>query len=342
MSWTLLEVARLVGGRLAGRADLVVDGMASPQFAGPRQLTMIVAPQHMTRLAASAAAAAIVPEGVDAAGRDVIHHAAPYVALAKALETMYPPEPFAPGVHAAAFVHDTARLGEGVRVGPHAIVQRHAVLGDGVRIGAGAYVGRNVKVGAGSVIYPHAALYERVTIGANCIVHAGAVIGADGFGFTRDEGRHRKIPQVGGVVLGDEVEVGANSCIDAGTMEPTRIGSGTKIDNLVQVGHNCEVGERVILCGGVCIAGSAKIENDVTLAGQAGVAGHITVGANATVAAGSGVISDVDPRSVVAGFPQVAMDEWRKTQAALRRLPDLLHEVRELRRRIDELERGRD
>ncbi len=341
MGFPLAAIAELVGGRLAGRGDVVVDGIGSPHACGPRDLTFIMSPGDLPKLTASVAAAAIVPENVECPGRDVVHVKHVYVALAKMLETMYPPERVPPGVHPAAYVDDSAKLGHGVRVGPHAIVQAQAVLGDNVRVGAGAYIGRHVKVGAGTIVFPHAALYERVVVGANCILHAGSVVGADGFGFTRHEGRHKKIPQIGGVVVGDDVEIGANSCIDAGTMEPTRIGSGTKIDNLVQVGHNCVIGERVILCGGVCIAGSAVVENDVTLAGQSGVAGHITIGAGTTVAAGAGVISDVAPRSVVAGFPQLPMEEWRKSSAAARRLPDLLHEVRDLRRRIEELERGR-
>jgi UDP-3-O-[3-hydroxymyristoyl] glucosamine N-acyltransferase len=191
------------------------------------------------------------------------------------------------------------------------------------------------------VLYPHVVLYERVLVGRGCIIHSGAVIGADGFGFTRDEGKNRKIPQVGGVVIGDDVEVGANTCIDAGTMTPTRVGTNTKIDNLVQIGHNVEIGERVILCGGVSIAGSAKIEDDVTLAGQAGVAGHITVGRGSTVAAGSGVISDVESGAVVSGMPHMPLEEWRRAYAALRRLPDLQHELRELRRRVEDLQRPR-
>jgi len=341
MGLSLAAIAELVGGRLAGRADVVLEGVASPTAAGPRDLTFVMSPGDMSKLAASAAGAAVVPENVDVGGRDVVHVRHVYVALATMLETMYPPSRVAPGVHPAAFVDDTATLGERVRVGPAAVVQSGAVLGDDVRIGAGAYVGRNVKVGAGTTLYPHAVLYERVVVGSGCILHAGAVVGADGFGFTPHEGRHKKIPQVGGVVIGDDVEIGANTCIDAGTMEPTRVGKGTKIDNLVQIGHNCVVGERVILCGGVCVAGSAVIEDDVTLAGQAGVAGHVTVGRGTTVAAGGGVISDVAPKSVVAGFPQMPMEEWRKSSAAVRRLPDMLHELRALRRRIDELERGR-
>jgi UDP-3-O-[3-hydroxymyristoyl] glucosamine N-acyltransferase len=341
MGRTLAAIAELVGGRLVGRADVVVEGAASPQAAGPRDITFLMTPGDLPKLLASAAGCAVVPEGLDVPGRDVVQHRRPYVALAKLLEALYPPEHVAPGVHPAAYVDDTATVGERVRIGPHAIVQSGAVLGDGVRIGAGAYVGRNVKVGAGTTIFPHAVLYERVVVGKDCILHAGAVVGADGFGFTRHEGRHMKIPQVGGVVIGDDVEIGANTCIDAGTMEPTRIGSGTKIDNLVQIGHNCVVGERVILCGSVGVAGSARIEDDVTIAGKVAINGHVVIGAGAVVSGRAGVVSDVPPKAVVAGFPQMPMEEWRKASAAVRRLPDLLHEVREMRRRIEELERGR-
>jgi UDP-3-O-[3-hydroxymyristoyl] glucosamine N-acyltransferase len=339
MGWTLAAIAELTGGRLAGRADIVVLGMASIDVAGPTDLTLVTGPQHMPKLAASRAAAAIVPEGAPVPGRDVIHHRAPLVALAKTLATMYPAEPIEPGVDPSAYVHPSAQLGEGVRIGPNAIVQRDAVLGDGVRIGAGAYVGRNVRVGANTALFPHAVLYERVTIGRDCIVHAGAVIGADGFGFTREAGRHRKIPQVGGVVIGDDVEIGANACIDAGTMEPTRVGDNTKIDNLVQIGHNCTIGKRVIVCGAAALAGSTRVEDDATFAGQSATSGHLTIGAGAVVGGQCGVISDVPPGAVVAGTPQVPLEHWRKNQAALRRLPDLMHELRELRQRVDELEK---
>jgi UDP-3-O-[3-hydroxymyristoyl] glucosamine N-acyltransferase len=165
------------------------------------------------------------------------------------------------------------------------------------------------------------------------------VIGADGFGYIRDGGRHRHIPQIGGVAIGDDVEIGANACIDSGTMEPTRIGDNTKIDNLVQIGHNCTIGARVIICGAAAFAGSTRIDDDVTIAGQAATSGHLTIGAGAVVGGQCGVISDVPPGAVVAGTPQVSLDHWRKNQAALRRLPDLMHELRELRQRVDELEK---
>jgi UDP-3-O-[3-hydroxymyristoyl] glucosamine N-acyltransferase len=341
MGLTLAALAELVGGRLVGRADVVVEGAASPQAAGPRDVTFVMTPGDLPKLLASAAGCAVVPEGLDVPDRDVVHHRRPYVALAKALEALYPPEPAAPGVHPSACVDDSASLGDRVRVGPHAIVQRGAVLGDDVRIGAGAYVGRNVQVGAGTTIFPHVTLYERVVVGSRCILHAGAVVGADGFGFTPHEGRHLKIPQVGGVVIGDDVEIGANTCIDAGTMEPTRIGSGTKIDNLVQIGHNCVVGERVIICGSVGVAGSTRIEDGATIAGMVAIGGHVVIGAGATVSGRAGVVSDVPPKAVVGGFPQMPMEDWRRSSAAVRRLPDLLHEVRDMRRRLEALERGR-
>ena len=338
MGWTLASIAETTGGRLAGRGDLVVEGIAPPQTAGPTDLTLVVSAAQLPKLAGSKAGAAIVPEGREVPGKDVIHHRNPYIALARVLETMYPPERVAPGIHPAAFVDPSARLGEGVRIGAHAIVQAEAVLGEGVRVGAGAYVGRHVNVGAQTVLFPHAVLYERVTVGRDCIIHSGAVVGADGFGFTRDGGKNRKIPQVGGVVVGDDVEIGANSCIDAGTMEPTRVGANTKIDNLVQVGHNCTIGERVVLCGGVCIAGSVTIEDDVTLAGRAAVAGHLRIGRGATVGGACGVISDVEPGAVVSGIPHQPHKEWLKSSAAMRHLPDLLREVHELRKRLAQLE----
>jgi len=338
MGWTLAVIAESIGGRLAGRGDVVVEGIAPLHSAGPTDLTLVVGAANLPKLAESRAGAAIVPEGHEVPGRDVIHHRNPYIALAKVLETMYPPERVAPGVHPAAFVDPTARLGAGVRIGPHAIVQANAVLGDGVRIGAGAYVGRQVSVGANTALFPHAVLYERVTVGRDCVIHSGAVVGADGFGFTRDGGRNRKIPQVGGVVIGDDVEIGANSCVDAGTMEPTRIGANTKIDNLVQIGHNCTIGERVVICGAAAIAGSVKIEDDATLAGQSAVAGHLTIGRGATIGGMCGVISDVAAGTVVAGLPHQPHKEWAKSSAALRHLPDLVREVHELRRRLAQLE----
>lgn len=338
MGWTLASIAETTGGRLAGRGDLVVEGIAPPHAAGPKDLTLVVSVANLPNLAESRAGAAIVPEGHEVPGRDVIHHRNPYIALARVLETMYPPERVAPGVHPAAFVDPTARLGEGVRIGPHAIVQASAVLGDGVRIGAGAYVGRQVRVGANTALFPHAVLYERVTVGRDCVIHSGAVVGADGFGFTRDEGKNRKIPQVGGVVVGDDVEIGANSCVDAGTMEPTRIGSNTKIDNLVQIGHNCLIGERVVICGAAAIAGSVTIEDDTTIGGQTAVAGHLKIGKGVMVGGMCGVISDVESGAVVAGLPHQAIKDWRRSAAALRHLPDLLHEVHDLRRRLAQLE----
>jgi UDP-3-O-[3-hydroxymyristoyl] glucosamine N-acyltransferase len=341
MTLTLAELAELIGGRLVGRGDVVVEGAASPHAAGPRDVTFVMTPADLPKLLSSSAGGAVVPEGVDVPGRDVVQHKRPYVALSKTLETLYPPERVAPGVHPTACVDAAATLGARVHVGPHAVVHGGAVLGDGVRIGAGAYVGRDVKIGANSTVFAHAALYERVVVGARCIVHAGAVIGADGFGFTPHDGGHLKIPQVGGVLIGDDVEIGANTCIDSGTMEPTRIGSGTKIDNLVQIGHNCVIGRRVIICGSVGLAGSVTVEDGVTLAGQVGVNGHVTVGAGTVATAQAGIISDVPPKSVVAGFPQMPMEDWRRSSAAVRRLPDLLHEVRDMRRRLEQLERGR-
>ena len=341
MNLTLNAIAELVGGRLAGRADRLVARVAPLRSAGPDDITFVAVAATLPKLAESLAGCAIVPEGCHVPGRDVVHHRNPYAALARVLEALHPSLPAVPGVSEWASVDASVTVPADASVGPFAVVARDVVLGERVVIGPGATIAEGCRIGAGTVIHPRAVLYPRVTLGRDCIVHSGAVLGADGFGFTRDGGRNRKIPQIGGVVLGADVEIGANSCIDSGTMEPTRIGTNTKIDNLVQVGHNCDIGERVILCGGVAIAGSASVEDDVTLAGQAGVAGHITIGAGSIVAAGSGVISNLPPGSRVAGMPHMPVDEWRRAAAELRHLHDLRIEVRRLRKQLDELARER-
>jgi UDP-3-O-[3-hydroxymyristoyl] glucosamine N-acyltransferase len=245
-------------------------------------------------------------------------------------------------VHATAVVDPSARLGAGVHVGPNAVIERDAVIGDGAVVEASCYVGAGSEVGAGTRLYPRVTLYDGVRVGRDCILHSGVVLGADGFGFARVGGRHRKIPQVGGVVVGDDVEIGANSCIDRGTMEPTRIGTNTKIDNLVQVGHNCVVGERVILCGQVGIAGTTVIESDAVLGGQAGVAGHLTIGRGAMAAAQAGIISSVEAGAKVGGHPHMPLPEWLRMQAAMRQLVEMRAELKRLTERVAALDGGSD
>ncbi len=338
--FTLGELAALVGGRVEGDAARRVTGAQPPAAAGAGDITFAFQTKALREAAASAAGAVVVAEGAAVPGHDLLVCRHPNVALVKILEAFHPPRVPAAGVHASAVVAADAVLGPGVHVGPRAVVDERVTLGAGVVIGAGAYVGPDSKIGERTVIHPGAILYALTTVGRDCAIHSGVVVGADGFGYTRAGGRHMKIPQVGGVEIGDDVEIGANSCIDRGTMTPTRIGSGTKIDNLVQIGHNCEIGQRVIVCGQCALAGSTIVEDDDVLAGQVGVAGHLRIGKGSMAAAGTGVTSDVEPGSRVAGHPPMPLEDWRRSQAALRHLPELRSLVRQMQKRIEELERS--
>jgi UDP-3-O-[3-hydroxymyristoyl] glucosamine N-acyltransferase len=333
--FTLDQIADLTGGRVVGDGSRVVTGALPPEAAGPDDLTFAFHAKALRAFLASPARAAVVAEGLVCPDRDIVAHRNPSAALAKILAAFHPEDRPPAGVHPSACVDPSASVSPGASVGPFAVVGPGSVIEDGAIVGAHCAVGAGCVVGAGTRLHPHAVLYDRTVLGRDCVIHSGVVLGADGFGFARAGGRHVKIPQVAGVVLGDDVEVGANTCIDRGTMTPTRIGTNTKVDNLVQIGHNCEIGDRVIVCGQTALAGSTIIEDDCTLAGQVGAAGHLRIGRGSLCAAGTGVTSDLPPGSRMAGHPPMPIRDWRRSQAALRHLPELRAEVRALRRRLD-------
>jgi UDP-3-O-[3-hydroxymyristoyl] glucosamine N-acyltransferase len=339
VGYRLAELAELVGGRVEGNPDRVVEAVRSLEAAGPRDLSFLKDPRYRAQAAASGAGALLVgPSLADAVvlGRDLLVVDDPSYALARLLAVLHPEERRPPGVH------PTAILDPGCAVDPSAHVGPYAVIGAGSRIGAGAAVlafvavGRGCQVGEGAVLHPHAVLYDGTEIGAGSIVHAGAVLGADGFGYATHGGVHHKVPQVGRVVLESDVEVGANATIDRATLGETRIGAGTKIDNLVQVGHNVQVGRHCILCGQAGIAGSARLGNYVVLAGQSGVSGHIELGDGAQVAAKSAALSPVAPRAQVAGIPAIEIGKWRRQAVLLLRLEEMSRRVRALEKKLGE------
>jgi UDP-3-O-[3-hydroxymyristoyl] glucosamine N-acyltransferase len=334
-SFTLGELAGAVGGTVVGDPSRRLTGVAALKAAGPEDLSWAADDRHRNQAERSRAGALLVRSPEDAAGKDAVVVAAPTLALASWLEIFQPPARPPAGVSPGARVHRTARLGRGVSVAAGATVAARACVGARTVLSSGAYVGEGAEIGEDSYVHPNAAVLERCRVGSRCILHAGAVVGSDGFGFVWDGQRHRKIPQVGIVRVEDDVEIGANSCVDRATLGETVIGRGTKIDNLVQIGHNVIVGENAILCGQVGLAGSARLGNRVTLGGQSGVGDHVAMGDGATGTARAGVASTVPEGAVVSGMPAVPHREYLRRKVMVARLPNFVERLEALEKRLE-------
>jgi len=335
----LAVLAEKVGGRVVGDPQRVVRGVATLRRATSDELSFLTNSKYRDLARESNAGVLLVSPGSGLEGRDLLEADEPYLALAEILEIFHPPCRYPPGVSPLAHVAETARLGRDVHVAPFALIDEGAVLGDRVAVESGVVIGRDCRVGEASELRSRVVLYPNTTVGARCIVHSGVVLGSDGFGFATHEGRHRKVPQMGRVVLEDDVEIGANSTVDRGALDETRIGSGSKLDNLVMIAHGVQVGSDCMLIAQTGIAGSTRIGDGVTFAGQSGAAGHLEIGSKSVVAAKSAAFKDVAPGSFVAGIPAVDHREWKRAQAAMRRLPEMARELRTLRRRLSELEK---
>lgn len=337
MTKTLEELARIVGGTVLGRENPEISGVTNIEDAGPADITFAVQP-HIEKAFCSQAAAVIVPEEVTASPKPAIRVGNPRIAFARLLALFTPPPAVKRGVHPAAIIGANVRFGENVAIMAYAVVADNVVVGDNTVIYPHAYIGEDAELGSDVVINPNVAIYHRCKIGDRVIVHSGTVVGSDGFGFVPIGGRHHKVPQVGNVIIEDDVEIGANVTIDRATTGSTVVRRGTKIDNLVHLAHNVVIGENCFLVALTGIAGSAKVGNNVTFAGQSGSAGHLTIGDNCVFAAKSGVAGDVPPNSCYAGFPARPHREWLKAEAGARRIPELVKKVQALEARIAELE----
>jgi UDP-3-O-[3-hydroxymyristoyl] glucosamine N-acyltransferase len=336
---TLKEIAERLGGEATGPAELVISGASSYESAGESDIAFVDNARLLGAAEQSRAGALLVARDIASSTKPLIRTDNPRLAFAQALEWFQPRRRPDPGVHATAVVGAGAELGKGIYVGPYVVIGERARLGVGVEVHAGTSIGDDAELGENTIVYPGVSVYRGVRIGARCIIHSGCVIGADGFGYARDgDGRHVKVPQVGTVIIGDDVEIGANSTIDRATTDATTIGSGTKIDNLVQIGHNCRVGRNCIICGMVGLSGSVVIGDGAVLAGQAGIADHITIGKGAIVAAQAGVTADIPDCTMVSGYPARPHRDQLKLEAAMRKLPEALAELRDLRKRVAELE----
>ena len=328
----LQELADRLGGRVIGDASRRVDKVAALADAGPSDLSFLANPKYLDQARRTSAGAVLVAPGVDLPGVTLLVVADPYLALASVLEILHPSQRHAAGISPDAVIGDGCIFDNDVAVMSGAVLGERCRVGAGSVVMAGAVLGRHVRIGRDSTIHPNVTIYDECVVGDRVIVHAGSVVGSDGFGFARDGGRHRKIPQVGNVVIQDDVEIGANVTIDRGTLGSTVIGRGAKIDNLVQIGHNVQVGEDTILVAQVGISGSTRLGKGVTFAGQSGAVGHIDVGDGAMVGAKSAVTRDVRPGAFVIGHPAIEARLWKRASALFAKLP-------EIGRRLSRLER---
>ena len=328
----LAELAARLGAELAGDAAVKVSGVRPLDEAGPSDLSFLHNSKYVAEARRSKAGAILVADPNLAPGHNLLVMAHPYLGLARALELFYPTQ----GIHPTAAVHPEARLGEGVSVGAQAVIEAGCSIGAGTIVGPGVVLGRDVTVGEGCRLHPRVVVRHGCRIGNRCILQPGVVIGGDGFGFATVDGVHHKVPQVGIVVIEDDVEIGANSCIDRATLGETRIGRGTKIDNLVQVAHNVQVGEGSLLVAQVGISGSTSLGHHVIMAGQSGAAGHLTIGDRVIVGAKSAVIKDVAPGQFVTGYPAQPHRDWLKMNVRLRQLEKLEKKVARLEAMLDE------
>ncbi len=340
MAYTLGELAQLLGGELRGPAEVVIHGLASVEQATPRDLAFIAHKKYYRLAAASRAAAFLVaPEWADVA-RPVIVVAQPYLAYAQVAALFAPPRPRWPGVSPQAHVGEGVSLGVEVSVAPFAFIGDRVKLGDRVTIGPGCVLGQEVEIGADTYLYPHVTILDRCRVGERVIIHSGTVLGADGFGYVPTPEGHYKIPQLGMVVIEDDVEIGANCTIDRAALGETRIGRGTKIDNLVQVGHNVVIGEHSILVAQVGIAGSTKVGRRVVMGGQVGVVGHIEIGDGAQLGAKAGVHHSIGPGQVVLGAPARPYKEFLAISAVMAKLPQMYQKVKKLEQQLAALHAG--
>lgn len=343
MNLTIRELAIICDATaIEGNADVVITAAADIKTASKQQLTVLSDPRYAQFLPASEASACIVrpetlPQQVPA-GMSLLLCSDPEISFIQAVNALHPAKKFPAQVATQVAIAPSALLAEDVYIGPFVSIGEHSVIGQGCVLLNGAYIGNNVKLGANCCIHPNVVIYDDTELGDNVVIHAGSVIGADGFGYKNRNGQHIKVPHVGNVVLGDHVEVGANTCIDRGACGSTTIGAGTKIDNNVQIGHNNTIGKNVIICGQTGISGSCVIEDYAILAGSSGVADHVTIGRQAVVMARSGISSDVKPGMQVFGSPAKERKVAWKELAALGKLPELLKQVKELEKRLHALE----
>ncbi|HLL14735.1 MAG TPA: UDP-3-O-(3-hydroxymyristoyl)glucosamine N-acyltransferase [Pyrinomonadaceae bacterium] len=339
----LSELARLTNATVEGASnDIEIKGAAGLDEAEAGHVAFLANPRYTPRVQTTRASAVYLAGGVEAGRADiaVLRTPDPYLAYTRALRLFHPEPDFAPFVHPSAVIDPSARVAERVHIGACVIIGREVEIAAGVRIYPNVTIYDGVRVGEDSTIHSGVALRAGTQVGARVIIHNNVVVGSDGFGYAKDEERRwLKIPQTGRVLIADDVEIGAGTTIDCASVGETRIARGAKIDNLVQIGHSCTVGEDTLLCAQVGLAGSSHIGNRVILAGQAGVAGHLTIGDDCVLTAKSATSHDVPPGKMLSGIPAFDNRDWLRSTAAFRRLGDMQRTIRQLEARLAALEK---
>lgn len=337
----LSELVRTFGGELIGGADVAITGVGTLTGAGPTEITFLSNSKYRALLPGTRAGAVILhaqDQDATALPRIVTHN--PYAYMAKVLALFHPLERPAPGIHATAVVDATATIAPDATIGPHAVIAKLAVIGANAVIGAGCHIGAAARIGPGTVLHPGVTVYHGCTLGARGIYHSGVVIGADGFGIAQENGQWHKVPQIGCVVIGDDVEIGANTTIDRGALEDTVIEDGVKLDNQIQVAHNVHIGAHTAIAGCVGIAGSAVIGKHCMIGGAAMILGHLRIADGTTISTGTLVTKSIEtPGTYSAMWAAMPHREWLKGVAQLRRMDELTRRLRELEEKIQALER---
>ncbi len=334
MSFSTAEIANLIGGEVVGDGRATLESFAPAERARAGDLTFAENEEYFARAEQSAATAIIAEKHFSSETKTLIRVPNARVAFARALALFFPEPKFAAGIHPTAVVAPGAKIDPSAHVGPHCVVGERAELGANAVLQGGDFVGDDSRLGDEVNVFPNVTIYPRTQIGRRVRIHAGTVIGSDGFGYVLDGGVHRKVPQIGNVVIGDDVEIGANVTIDRGALGSTVIGKGTKIDNLVMIAHNVEIGEHCIVIAHVGISGSTKLGNYVVLAGQVGIGGHLKIGNQVTVAAQSGVMHDIPDGEKWFGTPAQPDRDTKRQLIAIQHLPELLKRVAELEKKL--------
>jgi len=333
------DIARYLGASFSGE-DREITGVSTLDDAGRADITFLANPRYKKKVDSTSAGAIVLKEQLPAGHMSQIISENPYLAFAHVVKLLSPARGYKQGISGSAYVHPEAFIDKTATIYPLAYVGKKAKLGKGCVIYPHCYIGDDVAIGSDSILYPGAAIYDGCEIGKRCIIHAGVVIGSDGFGFVWDGERHFKVPQVGRVIVEDDVEIGSNCTIDRAALTTTRIGTDVKMDNLVQIGHNVTIGDHSIIVAQTGIAGSAHIGKAVTLAGQCGVAGHISVGDHCVCGARAGIAKDVPSGKVVSGYPAMDHKKWLRVQNVYKDLPEMLKMLNELEKRLEKIEKG--